>query len=473
MTSGSQTYNAFTDKRAKLERQAREHADTIHTAERQMQAIVHRQGEIWTRLAAIHINANLEVPATVRKSMDLRHDKIEAKKADVERIKTNLSSLKRMRTATAEQRVNIAAALDDAHAAISARFEADPRVVELRRRIAAVTQSFAEAEDKKNRAAAELAEKRVAYEADELFGYLKRRGFGTPAYSVWFPLTRFFDRALARATNFSEEHASYELLNAVPDWVEERIAALGPSRDQANAEFSEVEREFFGGLVQQKQEFDVKESELREIDGSISEENERIAAANKFLSDAAIAEDSELKRIVADFSSILAKKGYYDLKRLAAETKDPEDDALVASLQTLQNEMTALTRGVESEKTELFILERKVKSFEAVESHLRSRGWNASDHSFNGVNADQLSNQLSTDAFTAAVVIGMLSNAHEEPRRNDYGSSHQRGYGGSTGYSETSWSGSSSSSSRDDTPSYTTTDSYGGGNDSYTTTDSY
>jgi hypothetical protein len=469
MTSGTQTLNSFADKRAVLERQARAHADAIHTHERRMQTIVQRQGELWKRMAAIHINANLELPAGVRKSMDGRHDKIEVKKVEVERIKTNLSSLKRMRTATAEQRANLAQGLERDHAVIKNRFEADPRIVDLRRRIASLAHALSEADDKKQRAAAELAEKRGAYESDELFCYLRRRGYGTSTYSAWFPLTRLFEGALARATNFFEERNNYDLLVAVPDWVEERIAALTPSREQADNEFAEIETEFFGELSGQKKALAAKDEELREIDRSVEAENNAIAVANKFLSDAALAEDSELKRIVADFSAILSKKGFYDLKRLAAETKDPEDDQIVAQLQDLMEELATLTKSVETEKTELFVLERKVKSFEQVESHLRSKGWNGRDHTFNGVNSDTLSNQLSSDAFSAAVVIGMLSNAHEEPRRHDYGSSYGSSNSSSYGGSSSSDYGSSSGSS------YSTSDSYGGSSDSgsYSTSDSY
>ncbi|MCS4090100.1 hypothetical protein [Rhizobium sp. BK176] len=470
MTSGTQTLNSFADTRAVLERQARAHADAIHTHERRMQTIVQAQGELWKRMAAIHINANLELPAGVRKSMDGRHDKIEVKKTEVERIKTNLSSLKRMRAATAEQRANLAQGLERDHAVIKNRFEADPRIVDLRRRLASLTHALSEYDDKKQRAAAELAEKRGAYENDELFCYLRRRGYGTSTYSAWFPLTRLLEGALARATNFFEERNNYDLLVAVPDWAEERITALTPSREQADKEFAAIETEFFGELSDQKKALAAKDEELHEIDRSIDGENNAIAVANKFLSDAALAEDSELKRIVADFSAILSKKGFYDLKRLAAETKDPEDDQIVAKLQELMEELATLTKSVEAEKTELFVLERKVKSFEQVESHLRSNGWNGRDHTFNGVNSDTLSNQLSTDAFSAAVVIAMLTNAHEEPRRHDYGSSYGNS-GGSSGYGGSSTSDYGSRS--DDSPTYSTSDSYGGGDSGYTTSDSY
>jgi hypothetical protein len=461
MSNGSKTYNSFTDARASLERQARTHAENIHDAERRMQGIVQRQGKLWSQLAAIHINSNLELPPSVQRSMDGRHSKIEAKKIEVERIKTALSSLKRKRDAAAEERASHAEKLNADHRAIFARFEADPKVIDLHRRIFGLTQSFTEANEKKNRAEAELAQKRVAYETDELFGYLRRRGYGTPTYSAWFPLTRALDAALARATSFKDERANYDLLVAVPGWTDERIAALVPTREKANVELSHIEREYFGSLDQQKNALDAMDEALREVDRAIAAENDDIAVANKFLSDAALAEDSELKRVISDFSSILAKRGFSDLKRLASETKDTEDDNIVRELQTLVGELATLSRKVEAEKNELFVCERKVKSFEQVERHLRSKGWNDSRHSFNGVNTEYLTSQLSSDTFTAAVVIGMLSNAHEEPRRSDYGSS----YGSS---------GSSYSSRSEDTPTFSTTDSFGGGNsDNFTTTDSF
>lgn len=469
MTSGSNTYRAFKDQRAVLERQAREHTDAMHNMQRVMQTSVQHQSELWKRLATVHLNANLELPVSVRKSMDARHSKIEAGRAQVERIKTALSSLKRKRSAVTEHLENLKSDLDAAKEAISIRFEADARVVEARRRLAELKVAHDLLADKRQRAVKELNEKRGAHEHDEFFAYLRGRGYGTASYSAWLPLTRMLDAALARVTNYREENANYERLMAVPAWVEERISALGPDEKVAEAAFAMLEREFFAELDPKRDEVTRKNDELRKLDDEIEGENQDIASMNKFLSDAAIAQDAELKRIIDDFTEILRNTRINDLKRLAAQSSDPEDDKIVAELQLLTDENAELTKKVDLEKDALYHLERKIKSFEVVEKHLKRKGWNDSDHKFTGVDPDFLSTQLSKDAFTAAIVIGMLNDHHREPPRHEtsYGSSHTGGSSYGSNHGSTSNSDSFGGSG-----SFSTSNSFGG-DSSYSTTDSF
>lgn len=459
-TSGSNAYSVFKDRRAVLERSARDQADTIHKAERRLQSVIARQGDLWHRLSVLHIGADVALPTSVRHSLDARHEKIEATKKDVESIKTRLSSLKRKRSDVSAQLSATEADFANEHAAVSARFDADARVVSTRRILADLSRAHADLEEKQRRADEEFASKRVGYEEDIFFMYLQNRKFDTEAYAPWFGLVRRLDAALAARTNYREERANYNRLSAHHGWIAERIENLHPEEERAKAEFAALEREFFEVLEPRKSAVAKRSGELRAVDREIEAENAAIATANKFLSDAALASDSEIKRISMDFANILKGKGFDDLERLAARTTSSEDDMIVSELRSLAAETAVLNRDIEAGKSELFSLERKIKSFEDVESHIRRNGWNDSGHGFNNLDADNLSKQLANDALTAGVIIGYLSNSHvSPPRRNDYGSG--------SGYS----SGSSSSygSSSD---SYSTTSSFGG-SDSYSTTDSF
>lgn len=464
-TSGRNAYNAFKDSRATLEREARGRSDDIHRAESRTRAIIERQGLLWTRLSAIHIDAALDLPESVKRSMGKRNERIDETQAEVERVKDRLSALKRKRAEASARHCSTEQLLSDEHAAISARFEADPRVMEARMKIADLNAANGILADKKHRAETELATKRGAYEQDEFFTYLRGKEFGTPRYRSWLPMSRILDARLARKTNYLEENASYERLLAVPGWVDERIAALDPEETRIGQVFSALETEYFGALAGRKSELSERSAELSSVDNDIEAENRAISKANKFLSDAALAEDTEMKRIAADFAAILSRTGFYDLKNLAARTAGTEDDEIVTELQALVDEATTLSRRIEIAKAELYSLERKIKAVEEVESMIRRKGWNDSDHSFRNVDADDLARKLSNDAINTGMVIGMLTSSHVEPRRDEYSSSS--GYGGSGA----SWgSGTSSSSSSNDT--YKTTDSFGG-SDNVTTTDSF
>jgi hypothetical protein len=462
-TSGSNTYSAFKNARATLERSARSHIDKIHSSERRLQTIVEKQAQLFARLSSIHINANLELPASVRSSMDRRHANIEETRKEVERIKDSLSALKRERAVAETERAEVEERLAREHAAISARFEQDARVVELRRRMADLAQAHGSLDEKMRTAQTELALKRVAYEQDRFFGYLRKVGYGTLSYTAWLPLVRQFDSRLAKITNFAEENANFERLIAAPSWFSDRIATIAPEEAKANSEFSALESEYFGVLAPQREEFAAKTEKVRVADERIEVKNSDIYAANQFLSNAALAEDSEIKKISRDLAEILKRTGFYDLKRLAAQTTGTEDDAIVAELQTLTDEATALSKVVTAEQEQLYSLERKIKAFEEIENHLRRKRWNDSDHGFRNIDADRLSHQLSHDAVSSGVIIGMLNSSHVEPVRESYSSSGGSYYGGSSSR------GSSSSSSND---SYSTGSSFGG-SDSYSTTDSF
>jgi hypothetical protein len=321
--------------------------------------------------------------------------------------------------------------------------------------------------EKKRRAQDELEQKRTAYEQDPFFTYLRNAGYGTPRYSAWLPISRVLDARLAAKTKFIEENASYERLLAVPDWWDERIATLDPEEKKTSEEFAVLEREYFHGLAPLEKDFADKTEVLRAVDAQIEDKNTDIASANQFLSNAALAEDSEIKKIAADLAAILKRTGFNDLRRLAAQSAGTEDDAIVAELQSLVDEAERLSNAVTAEKHELYDLERKIRAFSEVEDHIRRKRWNDSDHGFRNIDADRLSQQLSQDTLNAGVVIGMLNSSHVEPVRESYSGSG--GSWGGSSYGGGSSSGSSSSSSND---TFTTNSSFGG-SDSYTTTDSF
>jgi chromosome segregation ATPase len=467
MSSGNTVYSAFTNERARLEREARGLSSAVHDKDGEVQKLVRRQAELWNRLASIQLESKIELPASVQKSLEKRNVKIDAKQGEIEAIKTRLSALKRNASTADSEIATLTRKLNDDIGAIRVRFDADERVVPVRAALSVLGQTRSERSELLKLAEAETVSKRVAYEEDEFFAYLQRRGYGTPQYSALIPLTKLWDGALAKATNYAEEKANYDRLLARPEWIEDSIAALDPAEEKAKSDFRALETEYFGALQPQEDEIKSKTSKLKDLNDAIERENRAIAEANRFLSDAALAEDVEIKQIVHDLSAILERQGLLDLKKLAAATETKEDDEIVEELQSSNARINALMADIKRTKASLLAVENKVSSFEQVERQFRSSDWNDSGHRFNGVNETTLASQLSNDALSAAMIISMLNSAHVAPRREE--TSYGSGYSSSSSSSSSSWGSSSSSSGSDSSWSTTSSDS---GSSSWSTTDS-
>ncbi len=83
----------------------------------------------------------------------------------------------------------------------------------------------ARAEAQAQAAEAEREEKRGPYEADPLFLYLWRSGYGTPAYRG-SGFVRRMDRWVSRLIDFEAARANYHALTTLPDRLHAHAARL-------------------------------------------------------------------------------------------------------------------------------------------------------------------------------------------------------------------------------------------------------
>jgi hypothetical protein len=85
--------------------------------------------------------------------------------------------------------------------------------------------TIAEAEQKVRQAEADRDEKRRPYEADPLFMYLWRRGYGTRSYRA-NRLVRYFDRKVAHLIGFETARINYAMLMQLPIRLREHVDRL-------------------------------------------------------------------------------------------------------------------------------------------------------------------------------------------------------------------------------------------------------
>src|SRR5690606_16701311 len=113
-------------------------------------------------------------------------------------------------------RVEVAAeVLDDREGDVQERLASDEAYRAQLERAERADAIADEAERKTADAEQDRATKGAPYEADALFMYLWRRGYGTPAYSA-SPLARLLDRWVARRVRYDGARQNYWMLQEIP-----------------------------------------------------------------------------------------------------------------------------------------------------------------------------------------------------------------------------------------------------------------
>jgi len=227
--------------------------------------------------------------------------------------------------------------LDEAEAATQARLTQDPGYRALREAAEAAERIAVHADEKATLAEEELAAKGAGYEADPLFAYLWRRGYGTTAYRGW-PATRWLDGRVARLIGFERARRNYHSLQELPLRLREHADRVGTAADEALAALAErdaAEREA-DGVPPLADAVEAARARLTEIDAEIERVGETIGAVEERLAAFARGEDPLYLEAVALLTEELGRVSLKALAREAIATPLPEDDRVVARLLELE-----------------------------------------------------------------------------------------------------------------------------------------
>ncbi len=227
--------------------------------------------------------------------------------------------------------------LDEAEAATQSRLTRDPGYLALREAAQAAERVAVHADEKATLAEAELAAKGADYDADPLFTYLWRRGYGTTAYRAW-PWARWLDGRVARLVGFEKARRNYHRLQELPQRLREHADRVGAAADEALAALAErdaVEREA-DGLVPLVAAVEGARADLLEIDAEIDEGAAAVGAIEERLAAFARGEDPLYLDALALLTEALGGVSLKALAREAIATPLPEDDRVVARLLELE-----------------------------------------------------------------------------------------------------------------------------------------
>ena len=201
----------------------------------------------------------------------------------------------------------------------------------------------AHADDKAELAREDRTRKGKPFEADELFMYLWRRGYGTSEYSAG-PLTRLLDSWVARLCGYQDARANYWLLLEIPRRLAEHAEHARETAEQALDSLQDIEEQAArDGQVPEARDA-LAEAERRQdsLDEDIEAAEGRLrdlqAEHNRYTA----GEDGHLAKALRVFSATLERRGIEELTRIARATMTDEDDALVDELRDLRKHYAGL-----------------------------------------------------------------------------------------------------------------------------------
>ncbi len=294
-----------------------------------------------------------------------------------------IAAFEREAAALKEERGAAAAAAEQRHEAFAAAEEATRQrlgqtdAYRQQRQAAEEAERIAVAAERKTeQAEVDRREKGQAYEGDELFQYLWRRGYGASEYRAG-PLTRMCDGWIARLIGFREARAAFAMLNEIP-------RRLGEHAERRRADAA-AERERLVALeaaALQEGDAPARRAELADAEAKLDAIDDRIEANSAALIDAETrrarvlsGEDPTVSAALGAVESALRRQDLRALRVHAAQTGPTEDDAAVQRLEVLEVEEQALAAELEQAKAEQARQRKELEEIGSLRRDYRRRGY--------------------------------------------------------------------------------------------------
>ena len=470
-TSGSTLFRKISETRGSLESEISRHTQSALAVSRKSLVLLEQQAGMWASLAEIHLDLASDLPAEIARLVGRRKERLDKQK---ELVETSSGRIRELTDAhrDREAEMTVAQTRFDAHEQeLAARLAADPEAVKLTALVNRLTTDVRNLAEKTDRIRKDCEDKASAYEDDELFAYLRRRGFGTDGYRSSGLVARL-DHWVSRLCGYDRAAADYVQLQKIPGWHEENLARIRSELSRSTAALEILHKDTFKTLVPLKDALRQAGGRLDAAADDLARAHASVKEAQRTLADAASAQDEDLKVIRRTFAKTLERANLKDLEALAARTETKEDDRIVRNIAANRAELAALEEQSDGIAREVAVLKGRVSEIESIEGRFRRKNWHHSDHSF-GLRGD-------VDGFLAGLVTGMvtsdsvwrsLESAHRDPAPSyresvspssspwDSGSSGSGGSYGSSGSSSSSgsdystgggWGGSDSGSSGSD-----------------------
>ena len=300
----------------------------------------------------------------------------ESKRAELDKHQKNLDEL---RSELEEVEDRIESLADE----VDAKLKADAEHQQLMAEAETAAATAEAAEKKATQSEADRAEKSKAYEADRLFMYLWRRGFGTPEYR-YGGLTRTLDRWVSNLIGFLEARPSYVLLNEIPERLRkhaERVATAAEEAARAvNRSADKALAEIAGEDLAARA--DALTDGIEAQEQAIAPLEEEVAALDDRAAMFAAGEDEQFKEAAGALTRSIAGEDIRALRVEAERTPSPDDERFVQRLGHARNEIARLEPDARKLRKEVDEVSKRRQDLLKIARDFRRNGWEHRGHSF-------------------------------------------------------------------------------------------
>jgi hypothetical protein len=269
----------------------------------------------------------------------------------IETLQAQQHQIESERTRQQQRVAEAAERLDHAEAATQKRLQDDSIYQEQVQKARQADAIATQAEAKTEQAETDRREKGTAYEADPLFMYLWKRGYGTSEYAA-NPIARFFDKKVAALCRYHDARPNYAMLLEIPVRLRahaQRVRADAEREFEALTALERVAAEA-DGIPALRQAVEEVEQGLDVIDERIQEEEERFRQLLDEKAAYAAGEDALYHQASSTLVEQFEREGIRSLRRQAEATRTPEDDRIVQELAGIDRRQEALEAALVQHK---------------------------------------------------------------------------------------------------------------------------
>ena len=230
--------------------------------------------------------------------------------------------------------------------------------------------------DKTKQAEADRASKGAPYEADRLFMYLWKAGWGTSAYSASF-FVKFFDAKVARVAAYDDARPNYATLIDIPVRLKAHADGLAEEVEKARAARTAIERE---GL--EADGIEALEKEFADAKALVDAGNAELASHQSELTtlDAShgalvSGDDPQLTGALDRVAQSLAATDLQTLYAQAFATPTPEDEKIVRRIDDTAKEIAALEDEIARTREVIRQTAQRRADLEYARDRGRTSGW--------------------------------------------------------------------------------------------------
>jgi len=410
MLTGRETLGTIEQSLADLRREEAELSKRIERSTRALTDLQERQSEAYRDLARFRLDTDSAGTLNTRLDSAAREARrlLDKRSADYKVLSDRLRQCESERGQLQKKRSELDASrdaaenqMDDLMEAVDARLEDDSRFQAQRERTEAAQATAAAAASKAATAEQDRTEKGKAYEADPLFIYLWKRGFGTPDYKRR-GLVRSLDTWVAGLIRYHDARANYAMLTSIPERMArhaDRCAEIAREEQEKLAEFSRNAMTDAAGtdLVAAIEDLSV---EIETIDEDLDKLDRQIETLSGALAEFSSGEDADFLKAEEHLAVSLQSDDLNDLWRTAMDTPSPEDEKIVQRIEDLKERIEQISREIRQDRELQRDFGRRRAELTDVIKRFRSRGYGSWDSTFSD---DRLTTVLLGELIKGAI----------------------------------------------------------------------